>query len=401
MSPAGDGIDDVFEELFQHGMVISSQIGREISRVWETHLKDKATLSEREVTRLQMAFDTEKRTAKSMLKPTTQKAWWDQAKPSDVADAYRVASAWSAHDPAAAAAEKVILEQAATRFGLDTEALKHPIPAGTDVPEPGVSESPALDQSGTHLGLEAEVLKQPVPAGVGVAAVSGVSEAEQRALDLQAAKDYFAQTNMERLLAFQKQGWSISMRDEVEYHQTFIKDWKEAVLRDKPSPAVVGEAASEAKVIRGQGYGLEEAAAAEFADARQARVDANKALNGGPSPAEEAWYRDTFLAEAPDIDQAYERSANFTAVARRDDAAGMRLLSQAETAHGAADRQEQLVARLRAGVGGEEAVAALQFAQGQQKFPITHAAAGKGKTVNKVKTNGPQKTAAKSKLISR
>lgn len=401
MSPAGDGIDDVFEELFQHGMVISSQIGREISRVWETQLKDKATLSGREATRLQMAFDTEKRTARSVLKPTTQKAWWDQAKPSDVADAYRVASAWSGHDPAAAEAQKVILEQAATRFGLDTETLKQPISAATDVPALGMSESPALDQSGTRLGPEAEVLKQPVPVGVGVTAVSGVSEAEQRALDLQAAKDYFTQTNMERLLAFQKQGWSISMRDEVEYHQNFIKDWKESVLRDKPSTAVVGEAASEAKVIRGQGYGLEEAAAAEFADARQARVDADDSLDVGPSAAEEAWYRDTFLAESPDIDQAYERSTNFTAVARKDDAAGIRLLGQAETAHVAADRQEDLVARLRAGVGGEEGVAALQFAQGQQKFPIAHAATGKGKTVNKVKTNGAQKTAAKGKLISR
>lgn len=373
MSPAGDGIDDVFEELFQHGMVISSQIGREISRVWETQLKDKASLSEREATRLQMAFDTEKRTAKSVLKPTTQKAWWDQAKPSDVADAYRVASAWSAHDPAAAEAQKVILEHAATRFGLYTEALKDPSPAGTDGPA----------------------------AGVGMSAVPGVSGAEQRALDLQAAKDYFAQNNPERLLAFQKQGWVIPMKDEVEYHQTFIKDWKEASLRDKSSTVDLGVRAAEVKASRGQAYGLEEAAAAEFADARQGRADADNALAVGPSPAEEAWYRDTFLAEAPDIDQAYERSANFTAVARKDDAAGRRLLGQAETAHVAADRQEQLVARVRAGAGGEEGVAALQFAQGQQKFPINHAAAGKGKTVNKVKTNVPQKTAAKSKLISR
>lgn len=394
MSPAGDGIDDVFEELFQHGMVISSQIGREISRVWETQLKDKASLSEREATRLQMAFDTEKRTARSVLKPTTEKAWWDQAKPSDVADAFRVASAWSAHDPAAAEAKKVILEQAATRFGLDTEVLKHPTPGVTESPAAGVSEN-------TNVVLEKEALKQQATAGVGVSAVPGVSEAEQRALDLQSAKDYFAQTNPERLLAFQKQGWVISMKDEVEYHQAFIKDWKEAALRDKSSTVDLGALAAEVKVSRGQAYGLEEAAAAEFADARQGRADAQPALNGGPSPAEEAWYRDTFLAEAPDIDQAYERSANFMAVARKDDAAGRRLLGQAETAHVAADRQEQLVARVRAGVGGEEGVAALQFAQGQQKFPIAHAAAGKGKTVNKVKANGAQKTAAKGKLISR
>lgn len=394
MSPAGDGIDDVFEELFQHGMVISSQIGREISRVWETQLKEKATLSEREATRLQMAFDTEKRTAKSVLKPTTQKAWWDQAKPSDVADAYRVASAWSAHDPAAAEAQKVILEQAATRFGLDTETLKHPTPGVTESPAAGVSEN-------ANVVLEKEALKQPATAGVGMSAVPGVSEAEQRAVDLQAAKDYFAQNNPERLLAFQKQGWVIPMKEEVEYHQTFIKDWKEAALRDKSSTVDLGVRAAEVKVSRGQAYGLEEAAASEFADARQGLADAQTALIGGPSPAEEAWYRDTFLAEAPEIDQAYERSANFMAVARKDDAAGRRLLGQAESAHVVADRQEQLVARVRAGVGGEEGVAALQFAQGQQKFPIAHAAAGKGKSVNKVKANGPQKTAAKSKLISR
>lgn len=287
MSSAGDGIDDGFEELFQHGMVLSSQIGREISRVWENQLKNKAVLSERDASRLQLAFDTEKRTAMSVLKPTGQKTWWDQAKPSEVAEAYRVASAWSAHDPAAAAAEKMILEQAATRFGLDAEALAKLVPA------------------------------------------------------------------------------------------------------------------AEAKAVRGQAHGLENAAAAKFADARAERIEEDKALAAGPSPAEEAWYRDTFLAESPEIDQAYENSANAAGAARRDDAAGMRLLGQAETAHLAADQQEALVARVRAGVGGEEGVAALQFAQGQQKFPIAHAAAGKGKTVNKVKANAAQKTAAKGKLISR
>ncbi|MEV8183282.1 hypothetical protein [Specibacter sp. NPDC078692] len=360
-------IDDGFEELFQHGMVLSSQIGREISRVWENQLRNKAVLSEREASRLQLAFDTEKRTALSVLKPTAQKTWWDQAKPSELAEAYRVASAWSAHDPAAAAAETMILEQAATRFGLDAEALV-----------------------------------QLVPAGAAVAAVPAISEMDLRKSELKEAKEYFAQVNPELLRKFENSVRYIdSTKDELQHEKTFIKEWKKATGQETAPTVGLGAAAAEAKATRGQAHGLENAAAAEFADARAERIEEDKALASGPSPAEEAWYRDTFLAESPEIDQAYENSANAAGTARKDDAAGMRLLGQAETAHLAADRQEELVARMRAGVGGEEGVAALQFAQGQQKFPIAHAAAGKGKTVNKVKANAPQKAAAKGKLISR
>lgn len=286
MSSAGDGIDDAFEELFQHGMALSAQVGREVSRVWEGQLRNKAQLSEREANRLQMAFDTEKRTALSVLKSTAHKGWWDQAKPSEVAEAYRVASAWSAHDPAAAAAEKEILEQAAARFGLDAEALAQLAPA-------------------------------------------------------------------------------------------------------------------EAKSTRGQAHGLEEAAAVEFTDARAERIEAEKALAAGPSPAEEAWYRDAFLGESPEIDQAYENYDVGRSAARSDDQAGTRLLGQAESAHLAADKQEALAERMRAAGAPERGVAALQFAQSQQKYPIAHAAAGKGKTVNKVRTNTPVKAAAQGKAISR
>lgn len=312
MSPAGDGIDDAFEELFQHGMALSAQVGREVSRVWEGQLRNKTQLSEREASRLQMAFDTEKRTALSVLKPTAHKGWWDQAKPSEVAEAYRVASAWSAHEPAAAAAEKMILEQAATRFGLDAEALA-----------------------------------QLAPERAPLAAAAGV------------------------------------------------------ITKGQGASATVGAVAAEAKAIRGQAHGLEEAAAAEFADGRQERIEAGKALDAGPSPAEEEWYRDTFLGESPEIDQAYENYDVARSSARSDDQAGTRLLGQAESAHLAADKQEALAERMRAAGAPERGVAALQFAQSQQKYPIAHAAAGKGKTVNKVRTNTPVKAAAQGKTISR
>ncbi|ALE04781.1 hypothetical protein AL755_03595 (plasmid) [Arthrobacter sp. ERGS1:01] len=367
MSAAGDGIDDAFEELFRHGMVLSSQIGREVSRVWEHLLRNKATLSEREATRLQLAFDTEKRTALSVLKPTSQKAWWDQAKPSEVAEAYRIATAWSAHDPAAADAAKVIQEQAAARFGLDEDALS-----------------------------------RLAPEAVAGAAVPALMEKQQRAADLVHTKAYFAQANPERLSKYEAEvRYSDSAEDTVTEQKLLIKEWRAATGQNAEAAADLGAVVSEAKTVRGQAHGLEEVAAAEFVDAREGRVEAEKALAQGPSPAEEAWYRDTFLAESPEIDQAYENSANAASAARKDDTAGTRRLGQAEAAHLAADRQEELVARLRAGVGGEEGVAALEFAQGQQKFPIAHAAAGKGRTVNKVKANAPQKTAAKGKLISR
>ena len=73
----------------------------------------------------------------------------------------------------------------------------------------------------------------------------------------------------------------------------------------------------------------------------------------------------------------------------------------AGAAYDSAERQEALATHMRAAGAPEKGIAAPQFAESQQKHPITHAAAGKGKTVNKVKTTSPKKSQAQGKQHSR
>lgn len=123
-----DGIEETLEQVIQHGMTISAQIGREVARVWRSQMENKAQLGGREASRLQLAFDAERKEASAALRPVLQQQWWEQASVPDVLRANQIAVAWQEHDPIAEAAVSTITAQVKERYGVDVADLVQSTP---------------------------------------------------------------------------------------------------------------------------------------------------------------------------------------------------------------------------------------------------------------------------------
>lgn len=298
-----DNLDEPLEQVLQHGMAIASQLGREVSRMWQQRMEEKAKMAEREARRLQMAYEGEKATALSALKLTGDSKWWDLAKPKDVVEAYRIANGWKDHDPAAAQAEKNIRDQAQARYGIDGEAL---------------------------------------------AAGKGAPAAEV--------------------------------------------DRRHELARDAEAQAILDGT---------EGNQQSTVAAAEYARADNAHKEAAAAEHAGPTADEEAWYREQFLTSSPEALDSQSKTTDAMESARQSENAGNKATIHAGEAYNSAERQEALATHMRDAGAPEKGIAARQFAESQQKYPISHAAAGQGKSVNKVQTPAPHKAMTHNQQRSR
>ncbi|MDO5754361.1 hypothetical protein [Arthrobacter sp.] len=339
-----DEIDEPLQQVLQHGMAISAQLGREVARVWQMNMEHKAQMNDREAARLTMAFDGEKQTAVALLAPTEHKQWWDAANPRELMDAYRVATAWKDHDPAAAEAEKRICLEARLRYGVDADKLAR---------ESAVHTSPMM---------EADLAR------------------------LAKAREWAIVSNRKDILP--------SFYPEATRMRNLLHDYdaKEAAAK---------RAEEAAAAEREQGDVKSREAAEEFALSTQEKDQAAGVELDGPSAAEEAWYGDLFLTETPEAQEERTQASALRETAEQHEEQGDRVLVTAGAAYDSAERQEALADRMRAAGAPEKGIAARQFAESQQKHPISHAAAGKGRTVNKVKTNTPKKNQTQGKQQSR
>lgn len=346
-----DEIDEPLQQVLQHGMAISAQLGREVARVWQLNMEQKSQMNSREAARLNMAFDSEKQAAVALLAPTQEQQWWDAADPRELMDAYRVATAWKDHAPEAAHAEKHIRTEASTRYGVDAEKLTR---------ESAVHSPPILE---TDLAKLAK------------------------------AQEWAKETGRQDILP--------NFYPEATRMRNLLNDYeaKEAAATRAEEAAKRAEEAATAK--REQGDVQNQEAADEFAQSRDESDHAAGVDLDGPSAAEEAWYRDLFLTETPEAQEERTQASALRETAEQHDQQGERVLVTAGGAYDSSERQEALADRMRAAGAPEKGIAARQFAESQQKHPISHAAAGKGKTVDKVKTNSPNKSQDQGKQHSR
>lgn len=126
-------VDDFVEKGFQHALAIAAQIGSVTARMWKDHQERARADTTRQGALDRLAFDSEKAAAITALTPTGKDQWWEAAGSKDIVDAYRIATAWKDHDPAAAAAEQHIRAQLQTRYGVDINDVatgQQPIDAG-------------------------------------------------------------------------------------------------------------------------------------------------------------------------------------------------------------------------------------------------------------------------------
>lgn len=357
-----DAIDEPLEQVLQHGMAISAQLGREVSRVWQLNMEQKATRTAHEAARMQMAFDSEKRVAVSLLAPTLQPQWWEESSPRQLMDAYRIATTWKDASPEAAQAELHIRNEASSRYGVDADKLAR---------ESAVHSAPILETDLAKLSKAQEWAKET---------------GRQDILP----SFYPEATRMRNLL-----------NDYEAKEAAAIRAEETAAVERNQGDAQSKEAADELAHSQQESGLAEELLTLDKDQTRESMAAGDFIEMEGVSPADEAWYRDLFLTDTPENQQITPDVAEARNSSDKHEQQGERVLVTAGAAYKSAERQEALADRMRAAGAPEKGIAAREFAESQQKHPISHAAKGDGKTVNKVRANEPKKTQTQAQQRSK
>lgn len=359
-------IDAPLEEALQHGMAISAQIGRELARAWRAHLEEKARTNDRTAALVQQAFNTERETAAAALAPTQEPRWWDEASVLEICDAYQVANAWAEHDPRAAQAEETIRLAAAERYGIDPDRLMREGHRQTE----NIMNTPPERLAQAQRWARAEGWKNDIP-------------------------EYYPEAQkIHNLLSDYDRAVSVEARAAEARRQPEAKT--------EESKDLFGDAA--------RGHDRADVLERDAQEPSRADLDEARAwsMANDPEYAEksesEKDHLDRELVErwqgAGDPEKAREAGAA-RKVAEQRERAGEKAAVTAGAAYDNASRLEAEAAVMRAAGAPERGIAAKQFGQAQQKYPVAHAAAGAGKPTGKVRANSAQRIQSKSQHLGR
>ena len=391
-----EDIDEPLEQAMQHGMALSAQVGRELARAWKNHLEDKARRDERTAALVQAAFNKEREVAAATLAPVHTPEWWDEAKVPEVLNAYEVSNAWAEHDPRAAQAEETLRNAAAERYGFDPQKL---LQESHEFTEPLKNTDPARLAEAQRWARLSHWEGPP----------SYYPEAQKirtllRGYDAAVAAD---QRNAPRLEA------AAAHRDEL----------AEQAEREAAAGQLEGAAATEIQHgdVLAEDARQQEAAAEQGKDRAAALERDAEQIEPSDLDQARAWalandpeYAEKSAGEKDRLDRELverwngsgdpEKAAQAADVrrdARQREEAGDKAAAAAGAAYDRAAQLEADAERMRAAGAPEKAIVAKQFGEAQQKFPIAHAAAGRGKTVGKVKANAVQQARTQGKHLTK
>ncbi|MDM7886569.1 hypothetical protein QUG92_15770 [Curtobacterium sp. RHCKG23] len=121
-------------------------MGENFARMREEAARRAEAQSVQRARETQVQFEQERAMARAQLQPTREPAWWDRARPEDIAHAYETSAAWKDTDPNLARAHAHMGDELRERYGIDVndvqadpqrvaEVLRQR--AGMDAPEQG------------------------------------------------------------------------------------------------------------------------------------------------------------------------------------------------------------------------------------------------------------------------
>lgn len=391
-----EDIDEPLEQAVQHALALSAQIGRELARAWKKHLEDKARRDERTAALMQAAFTKERESAAATLAPVHTAEWWDEAKVPEILNAYEISNAWAEHDPRAARAEETLRNAAAERYGFDpqkllqeshgyTEHLKNTDPARLaeaqrwarlshwEGPPSYYPEAQKIRNLLRDYDAAVAVDERNAPK-LEAAAARRAELAERAALEAAAKKlEGAATTELDH---------GDALSGEAREHEATAeqgKDQAAALERDAEQIAPAG------------------------LDKARAWAEANDPEYATKTAGEKD-RRDRELVErwkgSGDPEKAAQ-AAQLRQATKQRETAGDKAAAAAGVAYDRASRMEAEAARMRAAGVPDRAIAAKQFGEAQQKYPIAHAAAGAGKAVGAAKANTVQQARTQAKHLTK
>lgn len=174
--------------------------------------------------------------------------------------------------------------------------------------------------------------------------------------------------------------------EERPFREAIYADW----LASQKDPAGAAQAKKDAE-------GNKAVATAEYARADQAKEESAHEELSGPSALEEEWYREEFLARHPDSIDAKLKADTAAHQGAGHERAGNVAADRAEAAYGTAEHRAAVEQQLVSAGVPEQAVKARMQGEKIQKYPITHAAAGKGAKAGKTRGAAATQAQVKSK----
>ena len=127
-----DGIEEAFDGAMRVAVAAAGQVAQHLAVQREKVQRALETASEAEAAQLRARLAVERQSARAQLAPVHDAAWWDRARPFEVADLYATAKAWEQYDPEAHRAADRMRTETRTRYGLDADTIAADPRAVTD-----------------------------------------------------------------------------------------------------------------------------------------------------------------------------------------------------------------------------------------------------------------------------
>lgn len=102
----------------------AGRMGENIARMREEAARRAEAQNTQRARELQVQFEQERAMARAQLQPTREPAWWDRARPEDVAHAYETSAAWKDTDPDLAQAHAHMGDELRERYGIDVNDVQ-------------------------------------------------------------------------------------------------------------------------------------------------------------------------------------------------------------------------------------------------------------------------------------
>lgn len=128
-----DGIDEAMQGVTHVAMTAAARMGETMARLREQQARDAQARSEQAARELGERSRAEREAARAYLARVQQPDWWDSASAHEVTKAYETARAWRDVDPEADRAERRIIDEVRTRYGVDVERTQEPADVATAV----------------------------------------------------------------------------------------------------------------------------------------------------------------------------------------------------------------------------------------------------------------------------
>ena len=114
-----DEVHEALTDTVRTGATVLTQIAAQVARSGEARAADSARRAERDARDLQDRAAAARDAARLSYATVTDPAWWDRARPEQIADAYAAATAWRGSDPVAEHAVPVLERELHARYGID------------------------------------------------------------------------------------------------------------------------------------------------------------------------------------------------------------------------------------------------------------------------------------------